>query len=922
MDGSMNPRSGRGLPFLAMLLTLGVAMLWGAPSPAFPAECASPVVTVFTAGVIDGFAAGNEPTSPSAELQAFLPIPQRSFDQTDPNRGLIHTFTGLPTGIVGARLTVRLRADAVPGTDNDSLHLELLPGATFAWGLHVRTLTGVNPWVSPADRTVTLDLANLPASAQGVTDVLSALADGDLDVYLQDDTAADYLQLEVSHCPPSPPCIAPPWGMTGWWPLDEESGDQAAEVIRHADGVHVAGPIPVAGRVGGALSFDGVDDYVVVGEGSDPYDDLDIGTNDLTIDAWVRVESDVLIKPIVDNMDAAGTGAGYSLSLVAGNALTFAWGDASGLTFTHSTSGSPIGEATVPVGVWTHVAVTVDRHDPAGGRFYIDGELVNTFDPTTKPGSFANAVPLRIGAGGIFNNGFFDGAIDELEIFRRALGAEEVRALYEAGEAGKCKPSLHVDWDVPFCAGQSSAVIQPEVCNNSSVEQSYNVSFAPDDSCSVPGPTDFQVLPPAALPFLVPPRSCRTLPIGVGRPPGFSNNGEQACFFVTAESVATGEVVETRGSVWDQRDVCVICDRGGSTTDQPLGTSTPFTFDLRNTTAATRTVRWEAMSMAPEGAPEVVSLDGQLPGTSIEGEVTIPAGQRRQVTVNAEMTRFERLAQDLLFVDRDNDSVLASASLRSFSPGCTPTGTDLCLNNGRFRVTVAWRDFAGNTGLGRAVPLTSDTGYFWFFDPANVELVLKVLDGRALTDSFWVFYGALSTVEYVISVTDTETGVRKTYVNPSGNLASVADTEGLAVPVGASRAEEEEEEAPVALPKGPVFATTEACSPGTGNLCLNGSRFKIEVEWKDFNGNTGSGQAVPLTGDTGYFWFFNSANVELIVKVLDGRSLNDHWWVFYGALSNVEYLITVTDTATGNVKTYFNPSGTLASMADTSAFMD
>jgi hypothetical protein len=42
--------------------------------------------------------------------------------------------------------------------------------------------------------------------------------------------------------------------------------------------------------------------------------------------------------------------------------------------------------------------------------------------------------------------------------------------------------------------------------------------------------------------------------------------------------------------------------------------------------------------------------------------------------------------------------------------------------------------------------------------------------------------------------------------------------------------------------------------------------------------------------------------------------------VFYGALSNVEYTITVTDTSTGKTRTYFNPSGQLASVADTAAF--
>jgi hypothetical protein len=59
-----------------------------------------------------------------------------------------------------------------------------------------------------------------------------------------------------------------------------------------------------------------------------------------------------------------------------------------------------------------------------------------------------------------------------------------------------------------------------------------------------------------------------------------------------------------------------------------------------------------------------------------------------------------------------------------------------------------------------------------------------------------------------------------------------------------------------------------------------------------------------------------------MVKIVDGRAVNGRFWFFYGSLSNVQYTITVTDTVTGAVKTYQNPSGNLASVADTSAFSD
>ena len=111
------------------------------------------------------------------------------------------------------------------------------------------------------------------------------------------------------------------------------------------------------------------------------------------------------------------------------------------------------------------------------------------------------------------------------------------------------------------------------------------------------------------------------------------------------------------------------------------------------------------------------------------------------------------------------------------------------------------------------------------------------------------------------------------------------------------------------------------CAPGPASLCLQASRFLVEVAWSvPDQGTSGTGQAIPLSTDTGAFWFFSSTNYELMIKVLDGTSVNGHFWVFYGALSNVQYTITVTDTRTGAVKVYSNPFGTLASVADVLAF--
>jgi hypothetical protein len=312
------------------------------------------------------------------------------------------------------------------------------------------------------------------------------------------------------------------------------------------------------------------------------------------------------------------------------------------------------------------------------------------------------------------------------------------------------------------------------------------------------------------------------------------------------------------------------------------------------------------------------------------------------------------------FAGRSIDDAFALIEDRGVPPACATSDTALCVQGGRFRVEVTWTDFKGRSGPGRVVALSSDSGYFWFFNRENVELAVKVLDGRAVNGQFWVFYGALSNVEYTVLVTDTATGAVRAYRNPSGVFASVGDTSAFA-PDGAAREVEDllEEAGDVGLLTRLTEAASETlrsgwrrlrdalpgfaagsvntvagsaelastsgpragqCLPSLNALCLAGNRFRVEVEWRNFGGRTGVGTSRPLTADTGAFWFFNAENTELIVKVLDGRTVNGHFWVFYGALSNVEYTLRVTDAVTGAVRTYRNPAGTFASRGDVEAF--
>ncbi|QQR73315.1 MAG: hypothetical protein IPJ17_17790 [Holophagales bacterium] len=260
---------------------------------------------------------------------------------------------------------------------------------------------------------------------------------------------------------------------------------------------------------------------------------------------------------------------------------------------------------------------------------------------------------------------------------------------------------------------------------------------------------------------------------------------------------------------------------------------------------------------------------------------------------------------------------------------CTADATSLCLGDHRFRVSASWDTPAGLRGAAQAVTLTRDTGYFWFFDPANVELILKTLDGCGVNSAYWVFAGGLTNVHVALSVTDTATGLVKAYDNPANTpfrpiqdtsafstcsaLTSPPPLDELSGVLGA------DEPAETALEE--LSASSGSCVPSSTVLCLNNGRFKVETTWRLPSGAAGAAHPLKLTADTGTFWFFSASNVELVVKVLNGCGVGGHYWVFAGGLTDVATVVKVTDTTTGAVQTYTNPPGVqFQPIQDTSAF--
>ena len=139
---------------------------------------------------------------------------------------------------------------------------------------------------------------------------------------------------------------------------------------------------------------------------------------------------------------------GFALTLDGGNIfLTLA--DSAGLR--RGGAGYSRYQAPAPVtdGRGHHVVVTVSRSNPAGSRFYINGELAGSFDATDRRGSLSNQVPLRIGMMTEPNlarrTDRFQGALDDLMLFKRTLDPGEVAQLFYRSTTKRCRELREAD---------------------------------------------------------------------------------------------------------------------------------------------------------------------------------------------------------------------------------------------------------------------------------------------------------------------------------------------------------------------------------------------------------------------------------------------------------------------------------------------
>lgn len=131
---------------------------------------------------------------------------------------------------------------------------------------------------------------------------------------------------------------------------------------------------------------------------------------------------------------------------------------------------------------------------------------------------------------------------------------------------------------------------------------------------------------------------------------------------------------------------------------------------------------------------------------------------------------------------RDPETVAAVSAV--VTGPCVADATTLCLLDGRFEVKVGWATQNGGnqSGVGRAVPQTDETGLFWFFSSNNIELAVKMLDGGGINQDFWMFLGSLTDVAFDLTIRDTVTDAVRTYSNLEGTYCGQADIQAFPSP--------------------------------------------------------------------------------------------------------------------------------------------
>ncbi|MFZ2725075.1 MAG: LamG domain-containing protein [Methylococcaceae bacterium] len=222
----------------------------------------------------------------------------------------------------------------------------------------------------------------------------------------------------------------PPATIISWWPAENNAND----IKKLNNGILKNGATFTQGMVGKAFSLnDNTSAFVSIPNSTS----LNVGTGDFSMEAWVKSNARKDIATIMDKRDPKNGFVGYHWYL--------SYRGFAGLQIVIPNGASLTIDSTVfiPDGKFHHLAVTVKRDSKTGLKFYVDGALVNTYDPTTVQGNLDNTTSFLIGGHHSDSWRTFNGAIDEFSFYKRELSDAEIAAIFNAGSVGKCQSSIY-----------------------------------------------------------------------------------------------------------------------------------------------------------------------------------------------------------------------------------------------------------------------------------------------------------------------------------------------------------------------------------------------------------------------------------------------------------------------------------------------
>jgi hypothetical protein len=234
---------------------------------------------------------------------------------------------------------------------------------------------------------------------------------------------AIYAAGSAGKCKVTSTCLAPPCGMVGWWPGDNNPNSLVGSGL---NGTLQNGATYAPGKVAQAFDLDGVNDYIDLG--TSPL----LAPNEITVDYWVnsRAPQATGAHPVAR--------AGYNNPPL--DSWEFGFRADQRLVFYLFTTTPAVGGVTsttvIAPNQWYHVAGT---YDGSTVKIYINGQLESTaaFTGALRNNPSTTAIGCQV-LGGVCTYPF-NGMVDELEIFNRALSQSEINAIYHADRRGKCK---------------------------------------------------------------------------------------------------------------------------------------------------------------------------------------------------------------------------------------------------------------------------------------------------------------------------------------------------------------------------------------------------------------------------------------------------------------------------------------------------